>query len=60
MNLPLLGALEAPLMLENIPALQDEVREQDGLLGREDRRGLGHEVHAAEGDDVAVGGRGLA
>jgi quinolinate synthase len=26
MNLPMLGALDAPLMLENIPALQDEVR----------------------------------
>jgi quinolinate synthase len=27
MNLPMLGATDAPLMLENIPALQDEVRE---------------------------------
>jgi quinolinate synthase len=27
MNLPMLSAVEAPLMLENIPALQDEVRE---------------------------------
>ena len=27
MNLPMLSASEAPLMLENIPALQDEVRE---------------------------------
>jgi quinolinate synthase len=27
MNLPMLGATEAPLMLENIPALQEEVRE---------------------------------
>jgi quinolinate synthase len=26
MNLPMLGATDAPLMLENIPALQDEVR----------------------------------
>jgi quinolinate synthase len=26
MNLPVLGATDAPLMLENIPALQDEVR----------------------------------
>src|SRR5437868_14712755 len=26
MNLPMLGAADAPLMLENIPALQDEVR----------------------------------
>ena len=33
-----------------------EVGDQDGLLGREDRGRLGHEVHAAEGDDVGVGG----
>src|ERR1700759_1254587 len=26
MNLPMLGASDAPLLLENIPALQDEVR----------------------------------
>src|SRR5436305_3441624 len=26
MNLPVIGAIDAPLMLENIPALQDEVR----------------------------------
>ncbi len=36
-----------------------EVGDQDGLLRREDRGGLGHEVHAAEGDRVRVGGRGL-
>src|SRR5205823_2285134 len=36
MNLPMLGATDAPLMLENIPALQDEVRslaeEQDAVI----------------------------
>ena len=36
------------------------VRDQHRLLGREDRGGLGHEVNAAEGDDVGVGGRRLA
>ena len=30
------------------------------LSGREDGGGLGHEVHAAEGDDARVGSRGLA
>jgi quinolinate synthase len=33
MNLPMLGALDAPLMLENIPALQDEVRELAAARG---------------------------
>ena len=32
-----------------------EVGNQDGLLGREDRGRLGHEVHAAEGDRRGVG-----
>src|SRR5437588_5657812 len=36
MTLPMLGATDAPLMLENIPALQDEVRslaeEQDAVI----------------------------
>src|SRR5438067_1747178 len=36
MNLPMLGATDAPLMLENIPALQDEVRtrarERDAVI----------------------------
>ena len=41
-------------------AARVEVGDQDGLLGREDRGGLGHEVHAAEGDDVGVGGGRLA
>ncbi len=36
-----------------------EVRDQHGLLRAEDRRGLGHEVHAAEDDRLRVGGRRL-
>ncbi len=32
-----------------------EVGDQDGLLGRENRGGLGHEVDAAEGDHLGVG-----
>jgi quinolinate synthase len=50
MNLPMLGALDAPLMLENIPALQDEVR----ALARE--RGaviLAHNYQLPEIQDVA-------
>ena len=37
-----------------------EIGKQHGLLRREDRRRLGHEVHAAEDDDVGVGLRRLA
>jgi quinolinate synthase len=50
MNLPMLGASDAPLMLENIPALQDEVR----ALARE--RGaviLAHNYQLPEIQDVA-------
>jgi quinolinate synthase len=50
MNLPMLGATQAPLMLENIPALQDEVR----ALARE--RGaviLAHNYQLPEIQDVA-------
>jgi quinolinate synthase len=50
MNLPMLGALDAPLMLENIPVLQDEVR----ALARE--RGaviLAHNYQLPEIQDVA-------
>jgi len=50
MNLPMLGASGAPLMLENIPALQDEVR----ALARE--RGaviLAHNYQLPEIQDVA-------
>ena len=34
MNLPMLGATDAPLLLENIPALQDEVRALRGSAAR--------------------------
>jgi quinolinate synthase len=50
MNLPMLGALDAPLQLENIPALQQEVR----ALARE--RGaviLAHNYQLPEIQDVA-------
>ncbi|HUE25916.1 MAG TPA: quinolinate synthase NadA, partial [Solirubrobacteraceae bacterium] len=50
MNLPMLGATDAPLMLENIPALQDEVR----ALARE--RGaviLAHNYQLPEIQEVA-------
>jgi quinolinate synthase len=51
MNLPMLGATDAPLMLENIPALQDEVR----ALARE--RGaviLAHNYQLPEIQQVAA------
>ncbi len=50
MNLPMLGATDAPLLLENIPALQEEVR----ALARE--RGavvLAHNYQLPEIQDVA-------
>src|SRR5579884_4186938 len=50
MNLPMLGASDAPLLLENIPALQDEVR----ALARD--RGaviLAHNYQLPEIQDVA-------
>src|SRR2546423_661434 len=50
MNLPMLGATDAPLMLENIPALQEEVR----ALARE--RGaviLAHNYQLPEVQQVA-------
>ena len=40
-------------------AARVQVRQQHGLLGREHRRRLGHEVHAAERDHVGVGRRRL-
>src|SRR5438270_13935284 len=36
------------------------VRKDDDLLGRKDFRGLSHEAHAAEGNDVGIRLRGLA
>ena len=35
------------------------IRQQHGLLGREDRGRLGHEVDAAEGDHLGAGARRL-
>ncbi len=50
MNLPMLGAVDAPLLLENIPALQDEV----GTLARErDAVILAHNYQLPEVQDVA-------
>src|SRR5579859_2805511 len=50
MNLPMLGASEAPLMLENIPALQEEVRE---LARTRDAVILAHNYQLPEVQDVA-------
>jgi quinolinate synthase len=50
MNLPLLGAADAPLMLENIPALQDEVRE---LARDQGAVILAHNYQLPEIQDVA-------
>src|SRR5437588_10808185 len=50
MNLPMIGATDAPLMLENIPALQDEVRararERDAVI-------LAHNYQLPEVQQVA-------
>jgi quinolinate synthase len=50
MNLPMLSASEAPLMLENIPALQDEVRELAAARGAVI---LAHNYQLPEIQDVA-------
>ena len=50
MNLPMLGATEAPLMLENIPALADEVR---ALAEQRDAVILAHNYQLPEIQDVA-------
>ena len=50
MNLPMLGATDAPLMLENIPALQDEVR---ALARERDAVILAHNYQLPEIQDVA-------
>jgi quinolinate synthase len=50
MNLPMLGAVDGPLMLENIPALQDEVR---SLASERGAVILAHNYQLPEIQDVA-------
>src|SRR5712672_3175958 len=50
MNLPMLGATDGPLMLENIPALQEEVR---ALASERDAVILAHNYQLPEIQDVA-------
>jgi quinolinate synthase len=50
MNLPMLGASDAPLMLENIPALQDEVR---ALASERGAVILAHNYQLPEIQDIA-------
>jgi quinolinate synthase len=50
MNLPMLGAADAPLMLENIPSLQEEVRV---LAGEHGAVILAHNYQLPEIQDVA-------
>ncbi len=50
MNLPMLGATDAPLLLENIPALQDEVL---ALAAEHDAVILAHNYQLPEIQDVA-------
>jgi quinolinate synthase len=50
MNLPMLGATDAPLMLENIPALRDEVR---ALAAERGAVILAHNYQLPEIQDVA-------
>jgi quinolinate synthase len=50
MNLPMFGAVDAPLLLENIPAVQDEVR---ALAAERDAVILAHNYQLPEIQDVA-------
>jgi quinolinate synthase len=50
MNLPMLGATDAPLLLENIPALQEEVR---ALVRERDALILAHNYQLPEIQEVA-------
>ena len=50
MNLPMLGATDAPLLLENIPALQEEVR---ALVAERGAVVLAHNYQLPEIQDVA-------
>jgi quinolinate synthase len=50
MNLPVIGATDAPLLLENIPALQEEVR---ALCAERDAVILAHNYQLPEIQDVA-------
>jgi quinolinate synthase len=50
MNLPMLGAMDAPLPLENIPAMQEEVR---ALADERDAVILAHNYQLPEIQDVA-------
>jgi quinolinate synthase len=50
MNLPMLGATDAPLLLENIPALQEEVRELAAARGAVI---LAHNYQLPEIQDIA-------
>jgi quinolinate synthase len=50
MNLPMLGVTDAPLLLENIPALQEEVR---ALAHERDAVILAHNYQLPEIQDIA-------
>ena len=50
MNLPMLGVTDAPLLLENIPALQEEVR---ALAQERDAVILAHNYQLPEIQDIA-------
>ena len=50
MNLPVIGSMDAPLMLENIPALQEEIRD---LAAQHNAVILAHNYQLPEIQDVA-------